>query len=223
MLAVLTSPQHAFNEIQIWTRLEHENIMPLLGITTKFDKTISMVSEWMERGNAHNYVQDVAVDPRPLLLGVARGLSYLHSSDIVHGDLKGMNVLISGAGRALITDFGSSHLSNPLPNMDVDPLRVCSLRWLAPECLDTNIASQQADIWAFGMTVLELFSRTNPFHKARTEQGIIACILRGFPSRPSNESTNFRLCNKWWTVCMGCWRSEPSMRPTMNDIITEIE
>ncbi|KAI6110116.1 kinase-like domain-containing protein, partial [Pisolithus sp. B1] len=210
-------------EISIWTQLEHQNIMPLLGTTTKFDKTVSMVTEWMERGNAHNYVQDVAVDPHPLLLDIARGLSYLHSLGIVHGDLKGMNVLISGVGSALITDFGCSYQSNPLPTMDIDPPRGGSLRWMAPESLDTNAVSQQADIWAFGMTVLELFSRTNPFHKARTQQGIIACILRGPPSRPSNESTNFRLSNRWWAVCMRCWRSEPSARPTMNNIIAEIE
>lgn len=67
LLAILTSPQHAIDEIRIWTEVKHENIMPLLGITTKFDETVSMVTEWMERGNAHRYVQDVAVDPRPLV------------------------------------------------------------------------------------------------------------------------------------------------------------
>lgn len=67
LLAILTSPQHAIDEIRIWTEVKHENIMPLLGITTKFDETVSMVTEWMERGNAHHYVQDVAVDPRPLV------------------------------------------------------------------------------------------------------------------------------------------------------------
>lgn len=62
-----TAVKHAFNEIRIWAQLEHENIMPLMGITTKFDHTVSMVTEWMERGNAHKYVKDEAVDPRPLV------------------------------------------------------------------------------------------------------------------------------------------------------------
>ncbi|KAI6112193.1 kinase-like domain-containing protein, partial [Pisolithus croceorrhizus] len=93
------------DEINIWSQLRHENIMPLLGITTKFDNTVSMVTEWMERGNAHRYVQNMAVDPRPLLLDIARGLNYLHDLGIVHGDVKGENVLISRGGRALITDF----------------------------------------------------------------------------------------------------------------------
>ncbi|KAI6035600.1 hypothetical protein F5J12DRAFT_705849, partial [Pisolithus orientalis] len=74
-----------------WSRLAHENILPLLGITTEFDSTVSIISPWMQNGNAHNYVQDTTVDPRPLILGIAQGLHYLHNympSSIFHGDLK---------------------------------------------------------------------------------------------------------------------------------------
>ncbi|KAI6099793.1 kinase-like domain-containing protein [Pisolithus sp. B1] len=174
---LLTSAQHAVDEINIWSQLQHENIMPLLGITTKFDNTVSMVTEWMERGNAHRYVQNMAVDPRPLLLDIARGLNHPHDLGIVHGDVKGENVLISRGGRALITDFEFSYRPNPLPGPNADPPRGGSLRWLAPENFDTYAVSRQADIWAFGMTVLELFSRRYPFHEARTEPGIMSCIL----------------------------------------------
>lgn len=65
-MALLTGIQH-INEIHIWSQLQHENVIPLLGIVTKFDQTVSMVMEWMERGNAHEYAQDVTVDPRPLV------------------------------------------------------------------------------------------------------------------------------------------------------------
>ncbi|KAI6110503.1 kinase-like domain-containing protein [Pisolithus thermaeus] len=222
-MALLTSAQHAVDEINIWSQLRHENIMPLLGITTKFDNTVSMVTEWMERGNAHRYVQNMAVDPRPLLLDIARGLNYLHDLSIVHGDIKGENVLISGTGRALITDFEFSYQSNLAPGLNADPPRGGTLRWLAPENLDTCAVSRQADIWAFGMTVLELFSRRYPYHGALTHLGIMSCILRGPPSRPSDESTNFRLCDKWWGVCTGCWNPSPPERLAMNDIVARIE
>ncbi|KAI6038806.1 kinase-like domain-containing protein [Pisolithus marmoratus] len=228
-ITLLTSPQHAYREVRIWSQLRHESIMPLLGITTKFNHTESMVTEWMERGNAHKYVQDVAVDPRPLvrrlaqLLDIARGLNYLHVSGIVHGDLKGINVLISGEGRGLITDFGFSYQSNPPSGSGVNPPRGGTLRWMAPENLNTYDISQQADVWAFGMTALELFSRRDPFHKAHTPEGIAACILRGPPTRPDNESTSSRLCDEWWSLCLECWNSESSARPAMNDIVTKIE
>ncbi|KAG6331290.1 hypothetical protein ID866_7803 [Astraeus odoratus] len=48
-----------------------------------------MVIPFMERGSAFDYVQDRVVDPRPLLKGIANGLSYLHSRSSVHGAIKG--------------------------------------------------------------------------------------------------------------------------------------
>ncbi|KAI5991388.1 kinase-like domain-containing protein [Pisolithus albus] len=123
--------------VNLLMQLQHDNVMPLLGIVTNFNNTVSMVTEWVERGNAHDYVQDVAVDPRLLLVDIAHGLNYLHDSGIVHGDLKGTNVLVSRTGRALVTDFGFSHQCNPPPGHDVDPPHGSSLRWLAPENLDT--------------------------------------------------------------------------------------
>ena len=59
--------QSICREVHIWSKLHHDNILPVLGFTTKFDETISIVSPWMERGNAHAYVQDVDIDPRPLV------------------------------------------------------------------------------------------------------------------------------------------------------------
>ena len=94
------------------SKLRHENVLPLLGITTGPDGTVSIVTEWMTRGNAHNYVQDTNVDPRPLvskcptnglcglthlqIFDIAHGLFYLHShasGPIIHGDLKGVGLL----------------------------------------------------------------------------------------------------------------------------------
>ena len=94
--------------MHVWSKLDHANILPLLGITTKFDWTVSIVSPWMENGNARDYVQDEAIDPRPLvsvhygggihlnttqIVGIAKGLHYLHNhkpNPIFHGDMKGV-------------------------------------------------------------------------------------------------------------------------------------
>ncbi|KAI6148903.1 hypothetical protein BKA82DRAFT_3415934 [Pisolithus tinctorius] len=55
-----------FREVHTWSKLHHENIVPLFGISTEFDSTISIISEWMPMGDAHTYVQNTANDPRPL-------------------------------------------------------------------------------------------------------------------------------------------------------------
>ncbi|KAI6000345.1 kinase-like domain-containing protein [Pisolithus orientalis] len=111
----------------------------------------------MSLGNAYTYVQATENDPRPLLEDIASGLYYLHSHDlgpVIHGDLKGPNVLVSSDRRALLTDFGLATLNVSTFNMTVDAIRGGSCHWMAPELLDDCPASIKSDVWAFGMTTL---------------------------------------------------------------------
>ncbi|KAI5999123.1 kinase-like domain-containing protein [Pisolithus albus] len=216
-------------EVHVWSKLEHPNVLPLLGITTKFDRTISIVSKWMSNGNAHDYVQNIEVDPRPLILGIARGLDYLHSrtpNPVYHGDLKGLNVVISDEGHALLTDFGLSYLVNSSFCMTVPKQCGGSLNWMPPELLETdNIGMTRAgDVWSFGMTAFELFTRRNPFHDTCNQKRIMVRILQGLlPCRPSDDSTRSRMTDEWWNMCCLCWNPIPSSRPSMSTIVDAIE
>ncbi|KAG6330600.1 hypothetical protein ID866_8488, partial [Astraeus odoratus] len=109
-----------------------------------------MVVPFMEHGSAFSYVQDRDIDPRPLLLGIANGLNYLHARQFVHGAIKGTTI-----------------------------------RWLAPEHVDDQKATAKGDVWAFGMTVLELFTRLPPFSDIQEAQGVLIKILQSPPDRPS--------------------------------------
>ncbi|KIM63831.1 hypothetical protein SCLCIDRAFT_1170360, partial [Scleroderma citrinum Foug A] len=143
-------------EVHVWSKLCHANILPLLGITTQFDSTVSIVSRWMEKGNAHDYVRDSQNDPRPLIHGVAQGLYYLHGSKIIHGDVKGFNVLISDDGQAFLTDFGFSYVENSSFSMSShnhDHGRG-TINWIALEILYGEGITYETDVWSFGMTVL---------------------------------------------------------------------
>ncbi|KAG6326337.1 hypothetical protein ID866_12752, partial [Astraeus odoratus] len=142
-----------------------------------------------------------------------------------HGDLKGANVLISQEGHALLIDFGLSLQTNSSFSMTLDPPCGGSWRWLAPENVDSQeyTITRPGDIWAFGMTALELFTREYPFPNIQSIRGIILRILRGPPERPSDESTCSRMTDDWWKICSLCWKREPSTRPEMSDIITALE
>ncbi|KAJ7795394.1 kinase-like domain-containing protein [Mycena olivaceomarginata] len=74
-------------EVNVWCRLDHPNIMPLLGITYDFGTSLSM------------------------LVDIARGLAYLHSMSVTHGDLHSANILISERGHTQLTDFGLSMIT----------------------------------------------------------------------------------------------------------------
>ncbi|KAL4064746.1 kinase-like domain-containing protein [Scleroderma yunnanense] len=221
-----TTIKEVLHEAFIWSKLCHDNIAPICGFTTVFDDSVSLVSPWQEMGNAHDYVQNHEVDPRPLLLGIARGLNYLHSralGPIIYGDLKGYNILITDDGRALLTDFGTSFLAVSSGTTTLWPCRGGTLKWMAPEVLDNQNLSVESDVWAFGMTALELFTRQEPFHDISSIPRIVVRIVNGLPSRPSVESTCDRLTDTWWKICMRCWQQDPALRPSASDITFEIE
>ncbi|KIO08790.1 hypothetical protein M404DRAFT_326328 [Pisolithus tinctorius Marx 270] len=216
-----------FREVHTWSKLRHENIVPMLGISTEFDSTFSIVSDWMPMGDARTYVQNAENDPRPLLRDITNGLYYLHSHElgpVVHGDLKGPNVLVSNDHRALLSDFGLSTLNVSTFNMTTEATRGGSLPWMAPELLNDFVASKESDMWAYGMTILELFTRSTPFHDCRSDASVVRRIAEGsLPARPAEESTQFRLSDAWWEICISCWRSDPSSRPTITDVVEKLE
>ncbi|KAI6044492.1 kinase-like domain-containing protein [Pisolithus marmoratus] len=217
--------KRVLKEVHLWSKLRHPNIVPVLGITTDFDLTVSIVSHWMEGGNAYTYVQNTAIDPRPLVIDIAQGIRYLHTckeGPVFHGDLKGLNVLISHQGKALLTDFGFSHLVNSTFSMSVTGKTGMSLHWAAPEIFDEGETSAAADIWSFGMTILELFTRKIPFHQYKPTV-VMRKILQGEkPDCPTDEETYSRLTDEWWAICLNCWGYKPVSRPTIEDVCARL-
>ncbi|KAL4067215.1 kinase-like domain-containing protein [Scleroderma yunnanense] len=211
-------------EIRRWSTLQHDNIVPVFGVATEFDYAVSIISEWVPKGNAYDYVQDLNHDPRPLVLEMGKGLHYLHSHGFLHGDLRAHNVLISANGHALLVDYGLSALVDSSFSMTAAaPIRP-TIRWMAPEQIDNyGKVTTQADVWAFGMTVLELFTRQPPYLETRDTRGVIQRISKESPNRPTNESTCGRMTDQWWEICCLCWERDELSRPPIADIVAIIE
>ncbi|KAL4069147.1 kinase-like domain-containing protein, partial [Scleroderma citrinum] len=223
--------QKVLREAHVWSKLDHANVLPFIGITSDFEVSISLVSKWMASGDAHQYVQDETIDPRPLVVCIARGLHYLHNypqGPIVHGDLKGANVLISDEGHALISDFGYTHLTNSSFDMTVSVPCGGTINWMAPEVLKPPeqkdpCLTVESDVWAFGMTILELFTRKAPFSYLKNIGTIVYQIVNAPPDRPRDDSTCYRMTYDWWAVCSDCWKSDPASRPSMLHLVNRIE
>ncbi|KAH9057642.1 kinase-like domain-containing protein [Lactarius vividus] len=121
------SSQIRFKEkVESWQGLHHRNVLGFFG-HVKIEDIIYSVSPWMENGNIRDYVRgNPDADRMRLLSEVASGMEFLHENGIVHGDLCGKNVLISGDGKAFICGFNLSEFVNPTSDMS-------RARWLAPE------------------------------------------------------------------------------------------
>ncbi|QRV99114.1 Tyrosine kinase catalytic domain protein [Ceratobasidium sp. AG-Ba] len=148
--------KHAAAEIYAWSRIKHQNIMPLVGLA-QYHGQIAMLSPWMDNGTLLQYIaHDPTVDRLELLIGVSEGVAYLHAEGIIHGDIKSSNVLISQEGIPKLIDFGCTELkkSTLCFTTTTNGLSI-SIRWAAPEILAGDvIRSREADVYALGMTLL---------------------------------------------------------------------
>ncbi|EJD05032.1 uncharacterized protein FOMMEDRAFT_105270 [Fomitiporia mediterranea MF3/22] len=86
------------------------------------------------------------------------------------------------------------------------------------------LPTKATDTWAFGMTLYELLSRNMPYAHLRREAQVIPAIMQGeLPHRPAsfNEWPHSR--KLLWDICQSCWHKDPKARPTMNDVVKQLE
>ncbi|KAM0921598.1 hypothetical protein ACQ4PT_006779 [Festuca glaucescens] len=88
---------------------------------------------------------------------VARGLAYLHGESMVHGDVKGQNVVIGAEGRAKLADFGCARSVGSAGPIGGTPA------FMAPEVARGEDQGPAADVWALGCTVIEIATGRAPW------------------------------------------------------------
>lgn len=219
-------------EAIVWKHLEHDNIVPFLGVDRGDDQnTHGLVSLWMDHGQIGTYLNTEAgqrADRRELIMDVARGLSYLNEISIVHGDLKCANILVDAAGHARLADFG---LSVVMRGVDSTHHKVDSekgggtKRWMSPELHRERPAlrTAQSDIYAFAMVMHEIFSGGIPFpliyHNTEVKEQVVANGMR--PDRPTNAE-DVGLTDRVWNLMTDCWSSEPEHRPSICFVLNEL-
>ncbi|KAJ7588215.1 hypothetical protein C8J56DRAFT_67021 [Mycena floridula] len=107
-----------YGEAILWSQLSHPNILPLYGIydfSRGGTSQLCLVSPWMDNGNISRFLRYASADSfnrHSLIIDIARGLEYLHQESIIHGDLKGANILITSSLRACLMDFGVSSIAD---------------------------------------------------------------------------------------------------------------
>ncbi|KAJ7871219.1 kinase-like domain-containing protein, partial [Mycena olivaceomarginata] len=181
-------------EALVWQHLQHPCILPFIGIDRQtFPSSLCMVSPWMENGTVLKYLHDYGrANVDRLLLEIAQGLQYLHSRNIVHGDLRGANILITQEWNACLADFGLTSLSDATIATNTSH-RAGSIRWMAPELIDPDRFGQKflrtpaTDVYAFGCVCLELYTGRPPFATLSETASLLRVIGGDRPERPSGE------------------------------------
>lgn len=101
----------ALQEAKLLKKLTHQNIIQCYDIIQTSNQ-ISIIMEFIDGGNLYGYIQRTPQSitywkiTKKILSDIAYGMAYLHSQNIVHADLKSINVLLRHDYSAIICDFG---------------------------------------------------------------------------------------------------------------------
>ncbi|KAG9076069.1 hypothetical protein FS749_012191, partial [Ceratobasidium sp. UAMH 11750] len=223
--------KRAARELYYWSKAKHKNVLELFGIGI-FRGRLAMISPWMMKGTLQAYIYNRPdVNRWELCEQVAEGLAYMHEIGMIHGDLKAVNVLVSGNGDVKLSDFGNAILSDhSLAFTATTNIGGGTSRWMAPELLrgeDSagNLAdrSAPADVFALGMTILEVVTGYLPYAERKSEAFVTLAVVKGIlPERPVQLSSDTRFGDERWELLKDCWNMEPGLRPTARDIINRM-
>ncbi|QRV99412.1 Tyrosine kinase catalytic domain protein [Ceratobasidium sp. AG-Ba] len=217
--------KRAARECYVWSKLQHPGVHKLLGVA-QFRGRIAMISPWMESGSLPMYLfQHPKADRLDLAYQVANSLAYLHLSGTVHGDVKGSNILVSANGTTKLTDFGTTKLQDYTLNFTATTSGSgFSTRYTPPEVLKGGPQTTGSDVFALGMTILEILTGELPYGHIKNEACVMCNILLGQPpSRPDKGIFKGAIGDKLWLLLMACWATEPGDRPDVVFVRDQLE
>ncbi|KAF9792029.1 kinase-like domain-containing protein [Thelephora terrestris] len=194
-------------EIVKWKRLMHPNIVPFLGIT---NRPIHLVWARAPGVELSRYINNHPDSNRlDLLIGIADGLNYLHSHNVIHQDLGGPNIIVNDSGRPCIAEYG---LGEVFGRESRARFRRC-MQWADPYL---NWQTwRKGDVFSFAMVMVEAFTGQAPFFPKPKPVALLALTRRKRPKRP----THVDLTAKLWALVKRCWDDDWLDRPKMSEVL----
>lgn len=181
-----------------------------------------LVTPWIENGNVHRYMRKHPDhDKLSMILDISKGMEYLHGLNILHGDIRGANVLVDNDGRCLLANFVFSRFTDVEGYTESTNLGgLSTVRWMAPEVIDASAATLVSglpqDIFAFACTVLEMYTGSVPFQEIQHDLTVATAIRDGQrPERPRDVM----IPDAIWQCIVICWKQQPEARPSAEKIV----
>uniref|UniRef100_A0A0D9WHS4 non-specific serine/threonine protein kinase n=4 Tax=Leersia perrieri TaxID=77586 RepID=A0A0D9WHS4_9ORYZ len=227
-------------EIELLSRLHHRNLVALIGYCDEENEQM-LVYEFMPNGTLRDHLS--AKSKRPLsfglrlhiALGASKGILYLHTEadpPIFHRDVKASNILLDSKFVAKVADFGLSRLA-PVPDVQgALPAHVSTVvkgtpGYLDPEYFLTHKLTDKSDVYSLGVVFLEMLTGMKPIEHGKN---IVREVKKSYRSGNISEIMDSRmgLCppecvQSFLVLAMKCSRDETDDRPSMSEIVRELE
>ncbi|XP_050223159.1 cysteine-rich receptor-like protein kinase 42 isoform X2 [Mercurialis annua] len=224
-----------FNEVNLINGIQHKNLVKLLGCSIEGPESL-LVYEYVPNRSLDQFIFG-RNKSRPLtwqkrfniIVGTAEGLAYLHGGSqerIIHRDIKCSNVLLDENFNPKIADFGlvrcfgadKSHLSTGIAG---------TIGYMAPEYLVRGQLTEKADVYSFGVLVLEIVmgKRCNAF--IEDSKSLLQTVWQLYKSNRLVEATDPSLNNDFLAqdvtrvlqIGLLCTQASVSLRPSMAEVV----
>ncbi|TKY69266.1 Cysteine-rich receptor protein kinase 10 [Spatholobus suberectus] len=224
-------------EAKVLSRVQHRNVVNLFGYCIHGSQKL-LVYEYVPRESldkllfkSHKREQLDWKRRFDIINGVARGLLYLHEDShncIIHRDIKASNILLDEKWVPKIADFGLARLF-PEDQTHVNTRVAGTNGYLAPEYLMHGHLSVKADVFSYGVLMLELISgqRNSSFDLDVDAQNLLDWAYKLYKKGRALELVDPTLASSVATeqveMCIQlgllCTQGDPQLRPTMGRVV----
>ena len=167
-------------EAQAAAQLSHPNIVQIYAIGED-DGVHYFSMEYVKGRSLGEIIEDegflTAGRALPIIEQAAEALAVAHEAGIVHRDIKPANIMLDGAGRVKVADFGIAQMATET-RMTQSGMLVGTPEYISPEQCRNEKLDGRSDIYALGVTLYQLLSGRTPFN-ADTPHALVMQIVEG--------------------------------------------
>ncbi|CDY21452.1 BnaC03g27450D [Brassica napus] len=228
-------------EIELLSRVHHKNVVRLLGFC--FDRREQMlVYEYIPNGSLRDSLSGksgIRLDwtrRLKIALGSGKGLAYLHEladPPIIHRDIKSNNILLDENLTAKVADFGLSKIVGDPEKTHVTTQVKGTMGYLDPEYYMTNQLTEKSDVYGFGVVMLELLTGKSPIERGKyvvrevktkmNKSRSLYDLQELMDTTIIASSSNLKGFEKYVDLALRCVEEEGVNRPSMGEVVKEIE
>lgn len=206
----------------------HPTMLPYYGFSEKDlegNSHLTILMEYAEKGSVDDVLQDIKNRQKDdsynetaklkTLLGTACCLMKMHEKELLHLDIKPMNVLYDNKYNPYVADYGlAQHLTQGATHITGPYDETCI--YIAPEVYLEGKNSKKADVFSFGMFMYQIITLFKPFtdqERSNIDQLMFdICFNNKRPAFP--QDTNVYLKE----LVEKCWAPLPEERPTSKEV-----
>ncbi|KAI3515276.1 hypothetical protein L1887_14105 [Cichorium endivia] len=226
------------NEVMLIAKLQHRNLVRLLGYCIRGEEQI-LLYEYMPNRSLDTFIFDrtlcTSLDWKmrfDIIMGIARGLNYLHYDSrlrVIHRDLKTSNILLDEDMNPKISDFG---LAKIVKGKDLEAITnrvIGTFGYMSPEYALDGLFSVKSDVFSFGVVMLEIVSgkKNTGFYQSQRTLSLLGHAWNlWIENKPLElmdeilmESCNSSEVLKCINIGLLCVQGEPDDRPTMTKVV----